>query len=72
MIQWKPVSSSNINAFRYDEPSRKLEVRFNDGSEYQYYDVPPATYEDFSNPADGSYGKSFHRLIKGHYRYVRL
>jgi hypothetical protein len=72
MISWKQVSSSNISAIRYDESSRTLEVRFNDGSEYQYFDVPPSVYQDFSTPFDGSYGKSFHRLIKGHYRYARV
>jgi len=72
-MEWTHVdNSSNIAAFRYDEDSRTLEVRFLNGSTYQYFDVHVGAYNDLLNPAEGSYGKAFNRCIKGHFRYARL
>ena len=73
MTNWKYVESSMIDAFRYSEPNQALEVMFKNGSIYQYFDVPPAVFEQFSSASiEGSYGKSFNGFIRGHYRYARL
>lgn len=64
-----PVISSNVAAIGYDDESQTLEVEFNDGGIYQYFDVPPRVYEEFRNAT--SPGKYLHNEIKGHYRFAR-
>lgn len=38
------VNSSNLASVGYDEPSQTLEVEFNHGGVYQYYDLPEQIY----------------------------
>jgi len=57
-----PVSSSMIASIGYEPQSLVLEVEFNNGSVYQYTDVPEGEYESFLN-AD-SKGAYFHTNIK--------
>lgn len=64
-MDWNSVGSSNIDAIAYEEESSTLFIRFNDGSEYEYYDVPMSIYEDFLN-AD-SKGKFGHAHIYKNY-----
>lgn len=66
----KPFDSSNIRSARYDEASQVLEITFNNGGTYEYYDVPAHVAEDFEN-AD-SKGAYLASRIKGHYRYSRV
>jgi len=65
-----PVSSSNLSSVGYDEEDRVLEIEFNSGGVYQYYDVPPRIYEGLMNAS--SHGSYFHREIKGNYRYDQI
>lgn len=65
-----PVTSSNIAEVGYDATTQTLEIMFNDGAIYQYFDVPQAVYEGML--ASGSVGKFFHAHVKGSYRYARL
>lgn len=66
----KAVSSSNVAAIGYDEESLTLEIEFNNGSVYQYYDVPKHIYEALDQASSiGSYLAS---NIKGQYRYSRV
>lgn len=44
-MQLTTVESSMIYAAGYDYEARTLEVVFNSGEKYQYYDVPPEEYE---------------------------
>jgi hypothetical protein len=37
-----PVSSSNLSSVGYDPDEQILEIEFNGGRVYQYYDVPPS------------------------------
>ncbi|MBI3241559.1 MAG: KTSC domain-containing protein [Chloroflexi bacterium] len=39
------VDSSMIHAVGYDQQKRILEIIFNSGGTYQYFDVPPDVYE---------------------------
>ncbi|CAG1769284.1 hypothetical protein BAC3_00170 [uncultured bacterium] len=64
-----PVSSSNIAAIGYDSNTQTLEVEFNSGSIYQYFDVPQTIYEALINAE--SVGKCFIGQIKGYYRYAK-
>jgi hypothetical protein len=54
----------------YDSSTLTLEVEFNDGSVYQYFDVPDAMYVELMQ-AD-SKGRFMHANIKEHYRYTKV
>jgi hypothetical protein len=41
----EPVSSSNLASVGYDAGSEILEVEFNNGRVYQYYNVPQFMFE---------------------------
>jgi len=63
------VDSSNISAVGYDAESSTLQVEFNNGATYQYFDVPERLFEGLRD-AD-SVGKYLAVNIKGSYRYSR-
>lgn len=65
-----PVDSSNLASIGYDESFLTLEIEFQGGRVYQYFDVPSHVFEGLM--AAGSKGKFFHAQIKGHFRYARL
>ncbi len=65
-----PVTSSNVAAFGYDRQTQTLEVEFNNGRIYQYFDVPEAVHEAFL--ASDTKGGFLASQIKGVYRYARL
>lgn len=62
--------SSNILKIKYYEDQYILEVEFQNGGTYQYYDVPITIWENFK--AADSKGKYLHEHIKGNYRYSRV
>lgn len=65
------VSSSNIASIGYDAMSEILEVEFNNGAVYQYYNVPKRLYNGLME-AD-SKGRYFDAYIKkGGFRYSRV
>jgi hypothetical protein len=41
------VNSSNLASVGYDETSNTLEVEFNNGGIYQYFNVPESVYKVF-------------------------
>ena len=57
------VTSSNVASIGYDAESCILEVEFNNGAIYHYYDVPSYIYDEIMN-AD-SKGSYLHRNVKG-------
>ena len=59
------VHSSMIASFGYDSDTSTLEVEFNSGSVWQYYEVPESVYYDMKN--SGSFGKYFRANIRGQY-----
>ena len=70
-MERKHVSSSNIDSIGYDSANQILEVKFLNGSIYQYYDVPEYLYTGLIS-AD-SHGKYLNEYIKkGGYRYERV
>jgi len=69
-MNWIDVSSTNLSRVRYDESSLTLEIEFQGGRVYQYFDLPKHIFEELVR-AD-SKGKFFHEQIKGHYRYARV
>ncbi|SHN73563.1 KTSC domain-containing protein [Bradyrhizobium erythrophlei] len=65
-----PVTSTNIAEVGYDPNSRTLEVLFNSGAVYQYFDVPQQIYNDLMQaPSKGGFVNA---NVKGHYRYARI
>ena len=55
-MQLTTVDSSMIHAVGYDPEARTLEVVFNSGKTYEYYDVPPDEYEGLMEAeSKGSY-----------------
>lgn len=65
------VTSSNIASIGYDADQMILEVEFNYGSVYQYFDVPESVYEGLM--AADSHGKYFDTYVKkAGYRYEKL
>jgi len=64
-MQLTTVESSMIYAVGYDPETRTLEVAFNSGEKYQYYDVPPEEYEGLmAAESKGSYMRS--NIIDGY------
>jgi len=56
------VESSNLASIGYDAENEILEVQFNHGGVYQYFDVPENVYEELMNAS--SHGQYFDRNIK--------
>ena len=50
--------------------SQTLEIAFNSGGIYQYYNVPQNEYNGLMSA--NSHGKYLHRNIKGRYSYKRV
>ncbi|WP_321336479.1 KTSC domain-containing protein [uncultured Cohaesibacter sp.] len=69
-MEMKPVDSSNVRAVGYDDESNTLQVEFNNGSLYQYFDVPRYIFDGLIE-AD-SPGGFLHQNVKGVYRYSRV
>ena len=64
------VESSNLASIGYDAENEILEVEFNHGGVYQYFDVPKEEYEALMN-AD-SLGSYFYHNIRDVYEYEKL
>ncbi len=69
-MQHVTVESSMIHAVGYDAEKRILEIVFNTGRTYQYFDVPPEEYEGLLN-AD-SKGRYFLANIRDVYAYSQV
>lgn len=59
------VNSSNLASIGYDSPSQTLEIEFNHGGIYQYYDIPEQVHAELMN-AD-SIGSYFNHNIRNSY-----
>lgn len=69
-MNWIDVNSSNLSKVRYEDRTGTLEIEFQGGRIYQYFDVPKQIYESLLTAE--SKGKFFQQQIKGHYRYARV
>jgi hypothetical protein len=54
----------------YDESTNTLEIEFDSGGVYQYYDVPSSVYQGLMNAS--SHGEYFHVNIKDVYHHIRI
>lgn len=64
------VESSNLASIGYDAENEILEIEFNHGGVYQYFDVPENVYEELMN-AD-SHGVYFSANIRNDYEYQKM
>jgi len=64
-MERKAVESSNLASVGYDEHEEILEIEFQHGGVYQYFDVPKKVYEELMN-AD-SHGIYFNVNIRNKY-----
>ena len=65
-----PVESSSIASFGYDPETRVLEITFQNGRTYRYFDVPSIEYEGFS--AASSKRRYFVARLSGRFRYEQV
>jgi hypothetical protein len=47
-VRNKNVESSHLKELKYDDDTKILEIEFNNGSKYQYFDVPKKIYQDLA------------------------
>jgi hypothetical protein len=64
------VNSSNLASIGYDEQNEILEIEFNHGGIYQYYDVPTDVHNELMNAS--SHGKYFIANIKDNYNFKKI
>jgi len=64
------VASSNIASIGYDEQTQTLEIEFQNGTIYQYYNVTLDMYEKLMQ--EGSKGRFFNAYIKNAFPYSRV
>lgn len=67
---YKPVKSSNLKIIGYDPVKKALQIEFLSGSSYEFSNVPPIIYNQFSKAK--SKGKYFSNFIKSNYPFERL
>lgn len=65
-----PVSSSNIASVGYEPDTSTLQVEFNNGTIYDYYDVPEETYTALIGA--GSVGSFFHANIRNTFSFQQV
>lgn len=68
-MQRAAVSSSNVAEVGYDPDTLTLEVAFQSGDVYQYFDVPESVYQQLMQAS--SIGAFLNQQIKNSYRYAR-
>ncbi len=70
--QWILVRSSVVRAVRYEPASRRLLIRFVNGTKFAYADVPREVFEELLEPAGGSTGRYFGDHVRDVYDYEEL
>jgi KTSC domain len=66
----QPVDSSNLKSVGYDKASQTLEIEFQNGGIYEYYDVPEEEYDDLMSAS--SKGSYFMSNIRPIYSYDKV
>jgi hypothetical protein len=66
-VERVPVASTTLRSVGYEAGT--LEVEFESGSVYQYFDVSESIYDELLRAA--SPGTFFNEQIRGHLRYAR-
>lgn len=66
----KDIDSSMLRSIGYDPDSSTLELEFNNGAVWQYFDFPESLWYEFESAE--SKGKFFFREIKNQYPESRV
>jgi hypothetical protein len=69
-VERQHVKSSNIKSVGYDQTSNTLEIEFNNGRTYQYFEVPNQIYLSLIEAA--SKGKYFHNSVKSRFEFKQI
>ena len=69
-MDWTQVNSLHLSHVAYDDTDQVLGIRFQDGSEYQYHNVPMQLIEQLMR--SGSKGRFFREQIKGKFEFERI
>lgn len=69
-ILMKPVQSTNIKGIGFAESKLILQVQFNNGTVYQFYEVPEIIYNQFN--AAQSKGRFFQMHVKDLYKFKKM
>ena len=69
-MRLKPVDSEMLEYVGYDGKQKILEVVFNSGERYKYFNVPASVYDELMSAE--SIGQYMHKHIIGHYEYQRV
>lgn len=65
-IDWQPLSSSNLNAMRYDPSTQTLQIRFQSGRSYDYQGVPQEVADGLASAqSPGAYFNAAIRNVYG-------
>lgn len=64
------IDSSMIRSIGYDADNSTLEIEFNNGEVWQYFDFAESSWYEFES--SDSKGKFFHREIKNQYSESRV
>ena len=64
------VESSNLNSVGYDVKNHLLEIQFNNGSVYQYFQVPQEVYVGLMTAE--SHGEYFYAVIRNAFQYRQI
>lgn len=64
------VASSNLQSVGYDESSQTLEIEFQSGGIYRYFNVPVNLYRELM--LTPSKGRFLHQYIKNAFPYSRV
>ncbi len=68
-----PIASSNVTAAGFDADSLVMTVKFNNGSLYEYYNVPIGLWEDFVAAQPHPWSQvGYPRLVQGGISYRRI
>jgi KTSC domain len=70
IVRLKAVQSEMLNLVGYDPGVRILEVVFNTGDHYRYFEVPTTEYDGLMSAE--SIGQYMHKHIIGRYDYERV
>ena len=66
----KEVKSSTISHVGYEDSTNTLKIRFKDGAEYHYQNVPKKEHDSLLNAE--SVGKHFVKNIRNSYKFNKV
>jgi KTSC domain-containing protein len=66
---WHILASTMLRAVAYDPDTRELRVRFTNGTNYRYFDVPADVVESLLDPPDASPGRFFNDHVRDAFEF---